>query len=140
MYAISGNHDTMFTSWSSIIEEAGFINLNDTYDTIYGNVDDYILISGLSSVTNVKKTLNEKLVNTKEFLNSLNETNYPNYKILVLHEGDIVDEFDTSNFDLIIGGHSHNGQVRLPIIGALLLPSYGKKYYKEYYRDRKSVV
>ena len=132
-YAITGNHDTMFTEWASIVEESGFINLNDTYETIYKGTSNYMLLSGLSSVTNKKKTLEEKLANTKAFISTLNDTNQPEYKILVLHEGDIVDEFDTSGYDLILGGHSHNGQVRLPVIGALLLPSYGKKYYKEYY-------
>ena len=56
------------------------------------------------------------------------------YKIILVHEPDIT--FDIVNdysVNLILAGHSHNGQVRLPIIGAIYTPPYAKKYYDEYY-------
>ena len=35
--------------------------------------------------------------------------------------------------NLILAGHSHNGQVRLPFIGAIYTPIGAKKYYDNYY-------
>ena len=52
----------------------------------------------------------------------------------MVHEPDIT--FDIVNdysVNLILAGHSHNGQVRLPIIGAIYTPPGAKKYYDEYY-------
>ena len=38
------------------------------------------------------------------------------------------------NFNLIVSGHSHNGQVRLPVIGKIITPENAKKYYDPYYK------
>ena len=48
-YAITGNHDVKFDNFNIIIENAGFVNLNNTYDNIYKNGYSNILISGDSS-------------------------------------------------------------------------------------------
>ena len=66
-----------------------------------------------------------------EYFNSNNDIDY---KIMLLHEPDFSDNVvDNYNVNLILAGHSHNGQVRLPVIGALHTPSYAKKYYDNYY-------
>ncbi len=51
-----------------------------------------------------------------------------------MHEPDFINEIDYNTFNLILAGHSHNGQIRLPFIGAIILPPGAKKYYKEYYK------
>ena len=38
------------------------------------------------------------------------------------------------NIDLFLSGHSHNGQVRIPFIGAVVKPIGAKVYYDEYYQ------
>lgn len=49
--------------------------------------------------------------------------------VLLAHEPDFADiSAPTGRFDLQLSGHSHAGQVRLPLAGALVLPSYGKHY------------
>lgn len=137
-YAITGNHDYKFKKYSIIIENAGFINLNDNFDIIHKDGNKSILISGIS--TNYYKKNNDiskKTKSTVDYINSFKDNNSidkPIYNILLIHEPDFIDKIDLNNFDLILGGHSHNGQVRFPIIGATILPPYGKKYYKEHYK------
>ena len=49
-------------------------------------------------------------------------------RILITHSPDIYYNVKDS-VDLILAGHVHGGQVRLPLIGALLVPSkYGNKF------------
>jgi hypothetical protein len=43
--------------------------------------------------------------------------------LLLLHYPSVADCLGQRCFDLILAGHSHGGQVRLPLIGALTLPS-----------------
>jgi predicted MPP superfamily phosphohydrolase len=36
--------------------------------------------------------------------------------------------------DLMLSGHSHGGQIRLPFLGPLILPPLGEKYPEGHYR------
>jgi len=48
--------------------------------------------------------------------------------ILLAHEPDFADVAANYPIDLQLSGHSHGGQVRLPVIGAPVLPELGRKY------------
>jgi len=58
-------------------------------------------------------------------------------KILLAHSPDIVDDLDKKNIpDLILSGHAHCGQIRLPVIGALpfIIPTkHGKSMNRHLY-------
>lgn len=131
-YAISGNHDSNFSEWESIINDSGFKNLNDTYELIYNDGYTPILLAGLSSNLNNQVDITERYNKILEYSN--NENIKELYKILLIHEPDYINNINYSNFNLILAGHSHNGQVRLPFIGGIILPNGAKKYYKEHYK------
>jgi predicted MPP superfamily phosphohydrolase len=48
--------------------------------------------------------------------------------ILLVHEPDPFDLLTDPRIALQLSGHTHGGQVRLPLVGAVCLPSWGKKY------------
>jgi predicted MPP superfamily phosphohydrolase len=48
--------------------------------------------------------------------------------ILLAHEPDFADEASKFPIDLQLSGHSHGGQVRLPLLPPLYLPELAKKY------------
>lgn len=58
------------------------------------------------------------------------------FTILLCHKPDIVRDYSKISCDLILCGHTHGGQIRLPFIGAViapgqgLLPKYNKGLYK----------
>jgi predicted MPP superfamily phosphohydrolase len=55
--------------------------------------------------------------------------------ILLAHEPDYADNFcQYKRFDLQLSGHSHGGQVALPLIGPLALPGAGQKYPRGQYQ------
>lgn len=139
-YAISGNHDYYFKEWDLLIENSGFINLNDKYDQIYLESDKYILISGISTNSYGDKNINEKLKESKDFLKDKKDSEKPIYSILLMHEPDFIDNINLDNYNLVLSGHSHNGQIRLPIIGVMksTLPYGSRKYYDPYYKIKNS--
>ncbi len=58
--------------------------------------------------------------------------------ILMCHEPDFVDHVIRHPrfpwIDAMLSGHTHGGQVRLPVIGPLILPPMGKKYIEGSFR------
>ena len=58
--------------------------------------------------------------------------------VLLAHEPDYADTAAAdSRISLQLSGHSHGGQIRLPGIGALRLPTWGKRYDHGLYRVRE---
>jgi predicted MPP superfamily phosphohydrolase len=57
--------------------------------------------------------------------------------ILLAHEPDYADiSANAKRFDLQLSGHSHGGQVVIPILGPPILPLYGRKYPNGLYQVR----
>lgn len=126
-YAIKGEDDVSINDWEDIISESEFIDLNDSYEFIYNNGLEPILLVGISS--NYKKN------HIKETINSIYEEINDEYKysILLLHEPDVINDIDYSKFNLILSAHTHCGQVKLPFIGGIIKDKYSKIYTDEYY-------
>lgn len=121
-YAVSGNHDYEHDGYQEIIEKCGFTYLDSESKIIYNKGDTPIEIIGYPSILKDSPNYNIDLTD--------------NYKIALLHEGDAFDNLENKNINLVLSGHSHGGQVRLPLIGAVhfMLPEYSKKYYEEHYK------
>lgn len=125
-YAVIGNHDFYNEDFENIMYDSEFIILKNNYDTVYNRTNQPIVIYGLDNITyGVPKP---EIFNDKE-------TNDIKYKIVLLHEPDYTNEF-VNNYDinLVLAGHSHNGQVKLPVVKPFYLPNGSKEYYNGYYK------
>ena len=120
-FAVLGNHD--YGNKDNVIKvfnNSNFKYLENSYDIIYNDNGEKIFIGGVGNITHNLGNLDK----TMEYFNSNNDIDY---KIMLLHEPDFSDNIvDNYNVSLILAGHSHNGQIRLPIIGALYTPSHSK--------------
>ena len=121
-YYISGDDDLKLNNYTKIMDSSGFINLNDNFDVIYIDADNSILLTGTS------------LSNKTDFLDKIINENKSNYKINIMHYPDDFNNIKKYNYDLVLAGHSHNGQVNLPIYGPIIKFEHAKKYYKPYYK------
>lgn len=122
-YAISGNNDNEKV-FNKIVTESGFINLNNTYDLIYNNSLEPLLIAGSSSNLNTNITISQKLKSTIDYINNHDIA----YRIVLLHEPDFISEIENDKFHLALAGHSLGGEIRLPYIGALIKQKGAQKY------------
>lgn len=127
-YAVLGNHD--YYDMDKVIKlfnDSDFKYLENEYDFVISKEGHKIFISGIGNVIHNLYDIDKSLKGVKDIEDA--------YKIVLVHEPDISDDIiDDYDVDLILGGHSHNGQVRLPVIGALYTPIGAKKYYDEYYK------
>ncbi len=55
--------------------------------------------------------------------------------ILMAHEPDFLDHVaQYGGVDFMVSGHTHGGQVRLPLVGPLILPPLGRKYVEGFFQ------
>lgn len=121
-YAVTGNHDMKHINEYKKILENNFILLDNEEKLIYYNDSTPISLVGISDT--LESTPNYNIFN--------NETNY--FRITLVHEPDAYDNIKDNNINVMLSGHSHNGQIRMPFIGAIYTPTGSKKYYENYYK------
>lgn len=59
--------------------------------------------------------------------------------LVMLHEGDMIKDLD-KNFDMAFSGHSHGGQIAIPILKDIVTPAGAEAYIKGLYEDDKIYV
>ncbi len=128
-YAILGDEDT--ENENTILHQSEFIVLKNEYDLIYKDNNNAILLIGLSN--------NQNIENAYHYFQE-EQHNANIYTITLLHEPDTVDDIiGTHQTDLFLAGHSHNGNIRLPIINYSPWKVKGaKKYDQDHYTIKNS--
>ena len=124
--AVIGNHDYDHDYWNLIMPNTNFKILDNTYEYVYYNSKTPIVFVGFDDLLEGKPDY-------KNGFSYLNETSEDLYTIILIHEPDQIDQIKDYQYDLVLAGHSHLGQARLPFIGALWTPIGSKKYYDEHY-------
>ena len=108
----------------NLFQKGGVVDLNNMVYPLK-NGGDTLYISGLDDVVHRRQRLD------------LVEAQVPTSAcaILLVHEPDFADVSALNGrFDLQISGHTHGGQVMLPLIGQPFLPYLGRKYLAGLYR------
>lgn len=118
----------------------GVLGNHDYWTRDVGAVADTVTRGGIQLLTNRAVRLNVKGFNwwlcgvddvwagEPNLDNTLQYVSERDFKILLCHEPDFADDAAKRNIPLQISGHSHGGQVRLPLIGGPILPYLGRKY------------
>lgn len=117
---IYGNHDHGGYGTEKVLyimEQAGFTLLQNSHFILEIN-NEKLVLAGVDDVMLGKPDLQTALQNT----------NSDSFTILLAHEPDFADETVNYPVDVQLSGHSHGGQIRLPIIGHLYTPLHAQKY------------
>ena len=134
VYAVLGNHDhwTDVQAVSDAIRSAG-IQLMMNESAMIERDGKRLYLAGVDDIWENKQDLDT----------ALNGIAMDSCVILLAHEPDYADEVAIGGrVDLQLSGHSHGGQIRLPIIGAPVLPVLAKNYDQGLYtiQDMKLYV
>jgi len=115
-FAVHGNYDVWYWSDLDLFSDTGFKVLEKDVVTIKKN-NEVIQVSGLS------------VGNSELYPQVLKSLSSERFNVLLYHYPDLIEDLEDFNVDLYLAGHTHGGQVAMPLYGALVtLSKYGKKY------------
>ncbi len=126
-YYVTGNHEYWSEDVGSILDlvkSFGITILDGSFDTIELNGQS-INICGITDsdvfrYTDEHSTIRQQLDNLK----SVNDNG--NYTILLAHRPELIDTYREYDFDLVVSGHAHGGQWRVPmLINGVYAPNQG---------------
>lgn len=127
-YYITGNHEACLPQYDELktgLESIGVVVLEDASMQLEYK-DEAITLIGLSdpSFTLKGNMLGEvpAMVDTK--LRGL-IGDKDDYTILLSHRPELFETYVNCGVDLVLSGHAHGGQFRLPFIGGLVAPNQG---------------
>jgi predicted MPP superfamily phosphohydrolase len=126
VFYVSGNHEYWSGDIESIkktIRSFGAAVLEDEYKEIAIN-NISIIIAGVDDPEWVRyETKDNQKSMHKNFTELQDKTQY---KILVAHRPELIETYKKYSFDLVVSGHAHGGQVRIPfVLNGLYSPNQG---------------
>ena len=133
VYYVNGNHESRvlgeYEKLKQGLTDAGVTILeNSSADITIG--DETITLIGINDPTFcmefVDDTMEQNIAH--QLVNVIPDND--NYKVLLAHRPEYFDVY-AGNVDLVLSGHAHGGQFRIPFIGGLVAPGQG--FFPEYY-------
>ena len=126
-YYVTGNHEARVNEYDELksgMESAGVIVLEDaqTEISLDGDTITLIGVNDPSYQTDYLFGDSETVMNTK--LEELHTEN-GEFTVLLSHRPELFDSYADHGMDLVLSGHAHGGQFRLPFIGGLVAPNQG---------------
>lgn len=125
-YYVTGNHEAwlgkQYEEFENILVDEGVIVLHDSAVELTKN-QEIIQIAGLDDpdFTDRDTSIQQSMMETK--LNHMDLTD--DYCILLSHRPETFQAYVSADIDLVLSGHAHGGQFRLPFIGGVIAPNQG---------------
>ncbi|MCX7747472.1 MAG: metallophosphoesterase [Clostridia bacterium] len=127
-FAVKGNIDVWYYDQQDVFSETGFKVLdNEAIKLKKGNEIFHIAGIPYGSEYMTKKVIDKIPSST--------------YNVFLYHTPDLIEDKNIKNIDLYLAGHTHGGQIRLPLYGALVtLSKFGKKYEMGRYQVQDTLL
>ncbi len=131
-YYVTGNHEARVAEGRELkirLEDIGVIVLDNKKIELKRENSSIILV-GLAdpSYEAYRLYIDEKSVAEMHLQELLDEKN--GYTVLLSHRPELFELYSENGADLILSGHAHGGQIRLPLLGGIFAPNQG--FFPEY--------
>jgi len=140
VYLVSGNHEIWSEEWGNLQKELlsmGVKIMDDKIKIMERNGEKIYILGVADGGNQIGESSNKFEEKIRKIVTGLNEKQV---KILLSHRPEKFLNYVENGIDLVFSGHAHGGQVRLPLIGALVAPHQGlfPKYTSGVYRHAKT--
>lgn len=124
-YYIPGNHELRKYKDGEI--ETLFVKVSSYGVTVlYGAFEDITVNGNTVTICGLMEEKEASDFSTQSFSKLCKAADTENYAILMAHRPSRINTYLTGNFDLIVAGHAHGGQWRIPgLLNGLLAPEEG---------------
>ena len=125
-YYVSGNHEARVSEYQDLktgLEEAGVTVLDDAQVKIEVSGES-ITVIGVNDPSFHADYLTSDAEVMDRKLSELSSED-AGFTILLSHRPELFDTYVAHDMDLVLTGHAHGGQFRLPLIGGLIAPDQG---------------
>lgn len=125
-YYVSGNHEARVPEYRELkagLEAAGVTVLDDARVEIEISGKS-ITIIGVNDPSFLADYLTSDAAVTDRKLSELSSED-ASFTILLSHRPELFDTYAAHDMDLVLTGHAHGGQFRLPLISGLIAPNQG---------------
>ena len=145
VYYVTGNHEAWTDKYAKLKEQmtkSGVIILSDQGITIKRD-GSLIRLLGLNDPDfTIKHDMfgeDAAMINTK-LKDMQKQSENGEYTILLSHRPELFDVYVDNSIDLVLSGHAHGGQIRLPFLGGLVAPNQGffPKYTAGVYEKKQT--
>ena len=126
-YYVTGNHEARISEYSVLkagMETAGVVILEDARTEISLGGETITLI-GVNDPSFRTNDLSGDSVTVMDAKLTQLHADDDGFTILLSHRPELFDTYVKNNIDLVLSGHAHGGQFRLPFIGGLVAPHQG---------------
>lgn len=121
VYMVTGNHDLWRHNSKKTFEnyrKKGAVLLQNEA-VAFKKGDSSIAIFGVDDpFSRLPEVISKNIENSFSHL-----PDYNTFKLLLFHRANLFDKIKDYGFDLILSGHMHGGQIRLPILGGVCAPT-----------------
>jgi hypothetical protein len=146
-FYVTGNHEgrraVEFQTLEKLLVDSGVHVLRNTHAFVTKD-EDKIYFVGIDDPAFNNPSYFEKAATTEtQIIQALQGIQRPDtFKILLAHRPEMFSLYSSYGFDLVLSGHTHGGQVRLPFIGGLVAPGQGlfPKYTAGKYEQESSTM
>ena len=126
-YYVTGNHEARVSEYDELkagLTEQGVVVLEDatTEISLDGDTITLIGVNDPSYQTDYLFGDSETVMNGK--LQEISDDKN-GFTVLLSHRPELFEIYADNNMDLVLSGHAHGGQFRLPFVGGLVAPNQG---------------
>ena len=127
VYFVSGNHEnvSLMPTVSLALSSAGATVIDNTFTDITIRNNE-IRLAGIADYNFFNDWVSGDYATALRFSEMLDTlAKSDKYTVLLSHEPQLFDLYSQHGFEVVLCGHAHGGQIRLPFLGGLAAPGQG---------------